>query len=79
MKYRKLPPLALGMIDQLLGMAWSDRDSFESIEKKTGYNEAAVIVCMRHHLKTKSFRRWRKRVSGRSTKHQVKLRQTGKL
>ena len=79
MKHRKLQPLTLGMIDHLLGMAWSDRDSFESIEKKTGYNEAAVIVCMRYHLKPKSFRRWRKRVSGRSTKHQVKLRQAGKL
>jgi uncharacterized protein (TIGR03643 family) len=56
-------------------MAWSDRISFEYIQEKTGYNEAAVITFMRFHLKRKSFRIWRQRVTGRKTKHQRKFRQ----
>ena len=43
--------------------------TFEEIEKKTGLKEADVIKVMRGSLKKSSFRLWRKRVSGRKTKH----------
>lgn len=55
--------------NQVIRMAWEDRVAFEEIEKKTGLNEAAVIKLMRSELRPASFRRWRKRVTGRVTKH----------
>jgi len=55
--------------NQVIKLAWSDRVTFEDIEKKTGLNEARVIKVMRASLKRSSFRLWRKRVSGRKTKH----------
>lgn len=54
-------------------MAWEDRTPFEAIEKLYGLTERAVIELMRNELKPSSFRLWRKRVSGRKTKH-LKLR-----
>ena len=75
MKSRNLAQLSVDHVDQLLAMAWSDRISIEYIEQKTGYNEAAVITFMRHHLKRKSFCIWRQRVTGRKTKHLRKFRQ----
>ena len=57
------------MKDKIIGMAWADRISFEEIEAKTGLNEDEVIRLMRKELKPRSFRLWRERVSGRSTKH----------
>jgi len=56
-------------IDKVIGMAWADRTTFEEIEKRMGLTEAEVIQLMRTQLKPSSFRRWRKRVSGRKTKH----------
>ena len=55
--------------NQVIKLAWSDRTTFEEIEKKTGLNEAKVIKLMRASLRPSSFRLWRKRVSGRKTKH----------
>ena len=55
--------------DEVIGMAWADRISFEEIKKKTGLNEKEVIEIMRKNLKRKSYLLWRKRVRGRSTKH----------
>ena len=55
--------------DDVIGMAWSDRISFEEIKKKTGLSEKEVIQIMRKNLKRKSYLLWRKRVRGRSTKH----------
>ncbi|MGB6223248.1 TIGR03643 family protein [Haloferula sp.] len=57
------------LTDQIIRMAWEDRTSFEEIEKRTGLAEAEVIKVMRRNLKPPSFRLWRKRVSGRVTKH----------
>ncbi len=54
---------------RIIEMAWEDRTPFEAIEKLYGLNESAVIQIMRNQLKTKNFRVWRKRVTGRSTKH----------
>ena len=56
-------------IDEVIGMAWADRISFDEIKKKTGLNEKEVIKIMRASLKRKSYLLWRKRVRGRTTKH----------
>ena len=55
--------------NDIIGMAWSDRVSFEEIKKKTGVSEKEVIKIMRKNLKKKSYLLWRKRVRGRITKH----------
>ena len=55
--------------DDVIGMAWADRVSFEEIKKRTGLNEKEVIKIMRTNLKRKSYLLWRKRVRGRVTKH----------
>ena len=53
----------------IIGMAWSDKISFDEIKKKSGYSEREVIKIMRKTLKKNSYILWRKRVRGRSTKH----------
>ena len=55
--------------NDIIGMAWADRISFEEIKKKTGLSEKEVIKIMRTNLKRKSYLLWRKRVRGRLTKH----------
>ena len=55
--------------DEVIGMAWRDKISFDEIKKKTGLNEKEVIKLMRKKLKKKSYILWRKRVRGRVTKH----------
>ena len=56
-------------IDRLIEMCWEDRTPFEAIEYQFGLKEEDAIKIMRNHLKPKSFKVWRKRVSGRKTKH----------
>jgi uncharacterized protein (TIGR03643 family) len=56
-------------VDRIIEMAWEDRTPFEAIEWQFGLPEPAVIELMRRTLQASSFRRWRRRVSGRSTKH----------
>jgi uncharacterized protein (TIGR03643 family) len=56
-------------VDRIIEMAWEDRTPFEAIEWQFGLAEPEVIELMRRNLLTSSFRRWRRRVSGRSTKH----------
>ena len=55
--------------DDVIGMAWRDRISFDEIKKKTGINEKEVIKLMRKKLKKKSYILCRKRVRGRVTMH----------
>ncbi|MCP4083358.1 MAG: TIGR03643 family protein, partial [Planctomycetaceae bacterium] len=55
--------------DWIIWAAWADRVTFEEIRERTGYSEAKVIKLMRKTLKPGSFRLWRKRVSGKGTKH----------
>ena len=55
--------------NDVIGLAWADRISFEEIKKKTGLSEKEVIKIMRSNLKRKSYLLWRKRVRGRLTKH----------
>ncbi len=59
-------------VDRIIGMAWEDRTPFDAIEAQFGLSEPEVIEFMRRSLKRKSWERWRKRVSGRSTKHRKK-------
>ena len=61
--------LSEGCISRIIEMAWEDRTAFEAIEAQFGLNESGVIDLMRRHLKPSSFRMWRKRVTGRNTKH----------
>ena len=56
-------------IDRIIEMAWEDRTPFEAIQFQFGLSEKDVIVLMRNEMKAASFRMWRKRVSGRKTKH----------
>jgi len=59
-------------IDRIVEMAWEDRTTFDEIKFQFGPSEAEVIRLMRHQMKASSFRMWRKRVQGRSTKHAAK-------
>ena len=59
-------------VDRVVEMAWEDRTPFDAIETQFGVPEKEVIVLMRRALKPSSWRMWRARVQGRSTKHQRK-------
>lgn len=59
-------------IDRIIQMAWEDRTSFDAIEIQFGLTPGQVIHLMRSELKPTSFRLWRKRTAGRTTKHVAK-------
>lgn len=61
-------------IDRIIEMAWEDRTPFEAIFFQFGISEKELIDLMRRHSKASSFRMWRKRMTGRQTKH-LHLRQ----
>ncbi len=69
----KIPDLNPEEKDRIVEMAWEDRTPFEAIEYQFGLSEPEVITLMRRELKGGSFKRWRRRVQGRGTKH-LKLR-----
>ncbi|AVJ56720.1 TIGR03643 family protein [Idiomarina sp. OT37-5b] len=54
---------------RIIEMAWEDRTPFEAIEAQFGLSEQALRKFMRQQLKPGSFRLWRARVNGRTTKH----------
>ena len=56
-------------IDRIIEMAWEDRTPFEAIEFQFGLSEKDVIELMRGNSKPSSFKMWRKRMKGRTTKH----------
>lgn len=56
---------------RLIEMAWEDRTPFDAIKQSFGISESQVIKLMRQVLKRTSFELWRKRVTGRATKHVV--------
>jgi len=64
-----MKPLAPGDVARVIEMAWEDRTPFESIALQFGLAEPGVVTLMRRELKPASFKRWRKRVAGRATKH----------
>lgn len=60
-------------LSRIIEMAWEDRTPFEAIENLYGLNQHQLIELMRKELKRSSFELWRKRTTGRTTKH-LKLR-----
>jgi uncharacterized protein (TIGR03643 family) len=57
---------------RIIEMAWEDRTPFDAIEFQFGLNEEETIELMRSEMKQSSFKMWRKRMSGRDTKHRKK-------
>ena len=60
-------------MSRIIEMAWEDRTPFEAIAVQFGLNQDGVIKLMRANLKLSSFKLWRERTHGQTTKH-VKLR-----
>lgn len=60
------------LISEIVALAWDDATAFDAIEAHYGLSEGEVILLMRRHMKPSSFRMWRKRVSGRASKHSIK-------
>ena len=58
---------------EIVAMAWDDETSFDDIKVQSGLSEPEIIKIMRGHMQPSSFRMWRKRVSGRASKHQAKI------
>jgi len=58
---------------EIVAMAWDDETSFDDIKTQSGLKEQEVIKIMRAHMQPSSFRMWRKRVSGRASKHNAKM------
>ncbi|MDG1906061.1 MAG: TIGR03643 family protein [Arenicella sp.] len=65
-------PLSPADQSRIIEMAWEDRTPFDAIKILYGLGEPAVIKLMRSQLSQRSFRLWRKRVTGRNTKHLAK-------
>ena len=56
-------------ISRIIEMAWEDRTPFDAIEEAYGLSEKEVKELMKSELKISSYKLWRKRVTGRKTKH----------
>ena len=61
-------------IDSIIKLAWHDKSSFEKIYRLYGVSEKEVILIMRKNVRPSSFKIWRKRVSGRKSKHEKKFK-----
>ena len=59
-------------INRIIEMAWEDRTPFDVIYKEFDITQNELERLMRNKLKPSSFKLWRKRVSGRKTKHIAK-------
>ncbi len=55
----------------VIQMAWEDRTTFETIYERVGLCDPEVIRLMRAELNPSSFRLWRMRMKGRTTKHRA--------
>lgn len=71
-KIAKKYELEVADIDRIVEMAWEDRTPFDAIEAQFGVPEKDVIKLMRQEMKLSSWKMWRERVQGRSTKHAKK-------
>lgn len=69
----KTPEPSRPTTSEVIELAWCDDTSFDSIEAQTGLSEKEVIALMRREMKPKSFKMWRKRVTGRAAKHAAKM------
>ena len=63
-------------ISRIIEMAWEDRTSFDVIKLTYGMSEPDIKALMKTYLKRTAYVLWRKRVTGRVTKHQ-QLRDPG--
>ena len=70
--------LSRAEISRIIEMAWEDRTPFDAIEFQFDLSEEDVIKLMRQEMKPSSFRMWRKRVSGRNTKHRKRRKNSVK-
>ncbi len=68
---QRLCTLSAGDVSAVIQMAWEDRTSFETIHERVGLTESEVIRLMRMQLNPSSFRLWRMRMRGRTTKHRA--------
>lgn len=68
--------LTRGEIDRIIMMAWEDRTSFDAIRTQFGLSPGGVIRLMRSEMTANSFKMWRKRTQGRTTKHEAKFAET---
>lgn len=59
-------------LNRIIEMAWEDRTPFDVIYKEFDITQNDLERLMRNNLKPTSFKLWRKRVSGRKTKHVAK-------
>ena len=59
-------------LNRIIEMAWEDRTPFDVIYKEFDITQSELERLMRNNLKPSSFKLWRKRVSGRKTKHIAK-------
>ena len=59
-------------ISRIIEMAWEDRTSFDAIQDAYGLNEKEVKELMKSQLQLSSYKHWRRRVTGRKTKHTIK-------
>ena len=76
-KLKKVKPIDKDMqesdLDRLIEMAWQDRITFDIIYKQYGITENQLKNKMRKLISKQGFKRWRKRVQGKKTKHKSKL------
>ena len=59
--------------DRVIQMAWEDRTSFDVIRAQFALSPGQVIKLMRREMTANSFKMWRKRTTGRRTKHDRKF------
>lgn len=59
-------------VDRVIQMAWEDRTPFDAIQDQFGIVPGDVIKLMRRKMKPGSFKLWRRRTTGRKTKHVAK-------
>ena len=62
----------LDSLNRINELAWEDRTPFDVIYKEFDITQNELERLMRNNLKPSSFKLWRKRVSGRKTKHIAK-------
>lgn len=58
-----------GDYNRIVEMAWQDRTHFDVIQTLYGLSENEIKKLMRKLISPQAFKRWRKRVQGRKTKH----------
>jgi len=59
---------------RIIEMAWQDRTTFDVIEKQFDLSENQIKNLMRELISPKAYKRWRKRVQGRVTKHKKRVK-----